>query len=120
MICVMQSPFMSQFNFNPSTLPYRFVFPETTTLDAWWPFGIIALFISCTDLFAYGCDSRKGFARASSVIFSLLQVTEDPLTKMFLSQGARETDACILFLLAFAFNSCPSDERHFQMVELVW
>jgi len=69
MICVMQSPFMSQFYFNPSALPYRFVFPETTTLDAWWPFGIIALFISCTDLFAYGCDSRKGFACASSVIF---------------------------------------------------
>ena len=32
MICVTQSPFMSQFNFNPSTLPYRFVFPKPPLL----------------------------------------------------------------------------------------
>ena len=63
---------------------------------------------------------KKGVCSRTLYNFSLLQVTEDPLTKMFLSQGARETTLAYFSLLAFAFNSRPSDELHFQMVELVW
>ena len=119
MICVMRLRSCPNSTSAPQHYRTALYFPKPPLLTLDGPLKSLR-FSFLAPTFLHMDATRERGLLAHPLFFSLLQVTEDPLTKMFLSQGARETDACILFLLAFAFNSRPSDERHFQMVELVW